>query len=427
MGEVQGKKSRFYKAYLIVIAMLGWSMASLNFNILTSTLPAIRSSLHFSVAQSGILTTIIYAGMLFVSLLFGPLIDRYGRKLTFQLTLLVSAIFTGTTSIVANFGEFAATRFIADGGAFAELPTGLTIVSEEVDKRYRGLLYGFVQGGWQIGLFMSAGLYLLIGPTYGWRPVYLVGVIPLVIILIARLFVKESDRFTDMKEAESNKNYTPKYKINLKEAKQSEFRQMFSRDTIKKGKFPAFSYLLETIGLIPIGVLISLVFSGYLLMTDFQIASILTISAAIAYFAYPLSGWIGDVIGRKFGVLLGIGLQTIMAIIFILFAIPGNYTVVLALYIPMNFATGMYAGNGFIWGAESFPTRVRGTGTAFVMSMVSLGYILGSLLFTVFFTVTSSYIDTWWILAVGVSAVCFVFTIFGHNVKRTQELEDVAT
>ncbi|MEM3808306.1 MAG: MFS transporter [Candidatus Micrarchaeaceae archaeon] len=429
MGSPHGiekQKSTFYRVYLIVVAMLGWGMASMNFNILTSTLPAIRASLHFSVADAGLLTTIIYIGMFLVSLGFGPLIDRFGRKLTFQVTLLISSIFTGLTSITTSFGTFALTRFVADGGSFAELPTGLTIVSEEVPKKYRGLLYGFVQGGWQVGLFLSSALYLLLGPRFGWRPVYLIGAIPLVVIIIARLFVKETDRFSDLQKAEKDPNYVPQYRANLSAAKENSFKQVFSRDVMRTGKWPIISYFTETLGFIPIGVLISLFFSGYFKLGYFQIATILTISAAIAYFAYPLSGWIGDVIGRKYGLTLAIALQTIMAILFIKLAVPGNYLSVLSLYIPLNFATGMYAGNGFIYAAESYPTRVRGTGTALVMAMIAVGYAIGSAVFTVLFTLTSgNYVLTWLISAVGFSLLSTVLTALGHNVVRTQELEDI--
>lgn len=417
--------SAFYKVYLIVVAMFGWGMASMNFNILTATLPAIRSSLHFSVAQAGILTSIIYAGMFIVSLIFGPIIDKLGRKLAFQVTLLVSAVFTGLTSLSFSFGFFATTRFIADGGSFAELPSGLTIVSEEVTKRYRGLLYGFVQGGWQIGLFLASGLYLLIGPEYGWRPVYLIGIIPLVVILIARLFIKESPRYEDLKNAVGNKDYKPEYKTDVTEARKFSYRQLFSKKTMKTGAWPVASYFVETLGFIPMGVLISLFFSGYFKMSDFQIASILTISAAIAYFAYPLSGWIGDVIGRKYGLILGLVLEVVFALTLIYIAKPGVYNSVLLWYILLNFATGMYAGNGFIYGAESYPTRVRGTGTAFLMAMVALGYLVGSLLFTLVYSVTVNYVTTWWITAIGLTLACLIITSFAPNVKRTQELEDI--
>jgi len=418
--------STFYKIYLIIVAMFGWGMASMNFNILTATLPAIRTSLHFSVAQAGILTSIIYAGMFLVSLLFGPIIDKLGRKLAFQVTLLVSAVFTGLTSLSTSFGFFATTRFVADGGSFAELPSGLTIVSEEVTKRYRGLLYGFVQGGWQIGLFMASGLYLLIGPTYGWRPVYLIGIIPLVVIILARLFIKESPRYEDLKNVIDNKNYTPEHKIDVKEAKKFSYKQLFSKKTMKTGAWPVASYFVETLGFIPMGVLISLFFSGYFHMSDIQIASILTISAAIAYFAYPFSGWIGDVIGRKYGLILGLVLEVIFAITLIYLAKPGVYNSVLLWYILLNFATGMYAGNGFIYGAESYPTRVRGTGTAFLMAMVALGYLVGSLLFTLVYSATVNYVTTWWITAIGLTLVSIVITVFAPNVKRTQELEDIS-
>lgn len=50
-------KDKRYIAYLIVIALLGWSMASYDSNLLTLTLPAIAKDLNLSSTRSGSLNS----------------------------------------------------------------------------------------------------------------------------------------------------------------------------------------------------------------------------------------------------------------------------------------------------------------------------------------------------------------------------------
>ena len=58
-----------------------------------------------------------------------------------------------------------------------------TIVNEQVAAMRRGLLYSIVQGGWPLGVFLAAGVYqLFIG--YGWRFVFLLGIIPLLAVIV---------------------------------------------------------------------------------------------------------------------------------------------------------------------------------------------------------------------------------------------------
>ena len=88
---------------------------------------------------------------------------------------------------------------MASGFAQAELAISITIVNEQVPARHRGLLYSLVQGGWPLGVFLASGVYLLFGDR-GWRFVFLLGVLPIVMVIVGRMFVRESDRFLHLRK-----------------------------------------------------------------------------------------------------------------------------------------------------------------------------------------------------------------------------------
>ncbi|QGN32448.1 SDR family oxidoreductase [Microlunatus sp. Gsoil 973] len=192
------ERDRGYTVYLIVIAVLGWSLASYDSNILTLTMPDIASEFRLSSGILGVLGFIVYGAEFILALFVGWGMDRRGRKWMWMFCLLLAALFTGLTFFVQSFWQLAVVRALASGFAQAELAVSITLVNEQVPSRRRGLLYSIVQGGWPIGVFLVSGLYLLVG-GWGWRTVYLFGVIPLILVAVGRLWIKESERFLHLR------------------------------------------------------------------------------------------------------------------------------------------------------------------------------------------------------------------------------------
>jgi MFS family permease len=189
-----------YEIFLAVVAFLGWTLVAMDLNIFSTTLPQILTSFNIPTSYSGFITSAVFAGMAVLQFLLSPLIEYLGRKLMFNLTLLGTAIFTGLTIFASNVFALIGVRIAADGFSYSEFPAGLTIVQEGVPGSKRGAVYGFVQAGFPVGFFLAAVATSAIVPVYGWRAVYLVGVLPAVVVMIARSWVKEPDRYKVFKE-----------------------------------------------------------------------------------------------------------------------------------------------------------------------------------------------------------------------------------
>jgi len=75
----------------------------------------------------------------------------------------------------------------------------ITIVNEEIPARRRGMLYAIVQAGWPLGVLLASAVYLLfIGE--GWRFVFLLGIMPMILVIVGRFYIRESDRFRHLEE-----------------------------------------------------------------------------------------------------------------------------------------------------------------------------------------------------------------------------------
>jgi len=424
-NRVSANKSKRYLIYLVVIAFFGWAMASFNFNLLTETLPLMQKSLHFGNVLAGLISGIVYLGMFTMVLIYGPLIDRLGRKLMFQIVLVISAIFTGFTSLVTNFFQLVGLRFVADGSAFGELPTGLTLVTEESPSNLRGTLYGFVQGGWPIGVFIGSALYLALVSKIGWRGLYVVGVLPLVIVIIGRIWIKESERFTDMRDALKQKK-EPKYKVDLEKAKEFTYKQLFGRDLIRQTLAVNLAWMLYTFSFVTTNVVIAVIFVSYYGLTATQAVTILLVASGIGFFAYPIAGWYGQKIGRREAWILSAVAMPVLALIFYFVAKPGNFDSIMYSYIPLYFfSNGTFAAPGFMYISESFPTRARGSATAFSMALIALSYAIGGFIFSGVLSATQNIHLTWLIIAVVIPFGSLAI-LAGKRIRPNAELESIS-
>lgn len=130
-------------------------------------------------------------GMLLGGFLWGIIGDKYGRlKVLFGSIILYSS-FTLLNAFVDTTHQYAACRFLAGLGLAGELGAGITLVSEQMKKEYRGLGPAILAGFGVLGAIVA----VIIGKNYDWKTVYLVGGILGFMLLFLRIGVVESGLF----------------------------------------------------------------------------------------------------------------------------------------------------------------------------------------------------------------------------------------
>ncbi len=424
--------SRYYATYLIIIALAGWALASYDFNLLVLTFPNIAADLHLSASLVGLLGFIIYAAMFIITLLVGYGMDTKGRKWMWMFSLTAAAIFTGLTFFVQTYWQLALVRALASGFANSELAISVTLVNEQVPSKNRGLLYSIVQGGWPLGVFLASGVYLLfIG--YGWRTVFLFGLIPLIVVIIGRFWIKESERYLHLKAVRSAaiagdqmkvNQLLEQYNVDVEEAKKITVKQVFATRGYVRRQLSLLTmvWLFYSTSWVATNVYITYWLTSYNGWTDSQAATLLLVCGGIGYFFYILGGILGERWGRR-EVLIVTGILT--GPLNLLFLLLHNSALVAIVYFFIYQATnGTWSGAGYAYWAESFPTRVRGTAVGWLGAMFTAGLIIGTLLWTVLISITTPTM-TWIIIAVvlgfGESTALLLRKIPPH-----QELEQIA-
>ena len=188
------------------MAWLGWVFDSMDATIYAIVLhPALHDLLHTGPAGSpvtdaaigeygGIIFSIFLIGWAIGGVLFGVVADYVGRTKTLIATILIYAIFTGLAALSETWWHLALYRFLTALGVGGEWAAGAAIVAEVWPEEKRAKAAGILQSAWAVGFFLAAAFNLLLR-GYGWRVLFLVGVLPALVALLVRLWVKEPERW----------------------------------------------------------------------------------------------------------------------------------------------------------------------------------------------------------------------------------------
>ncbi|GAC1364998.1 MAG: hypothetical protein NVSMB32_08120 [Actinomycetota bacterium] len=128
--------------------------------------------------------------------------DRIGRRRLLLITVTGYTVMTALTAAAPNLAWYTTAQFLAQVFLGAEWAAAVTMVVEEYPQARRGRALGVLTsmgtfGGISVGLLGFAGF---MGNPIGWRAFYLVGLIPLVVVAIARRGLRETQRYEAVRQ-----------------------------------------------------------------------------------------------------------------------------------------------------------------------------------------------------------------------------------
>jgi MFS family permease len=167
--------------------------------------PATKSAIAY---WNGAITSTLLVCWALGGFVCGWVADRIGRKRALFLTIAIYALGTGACAFVTNIGQLILCRAFAALGIGGEWAIGAALVAEVVPENRRVQAGVIMQTGSPLGVILAglvnyqiAGVWLAAEPQTAWRYVFLAGLLPVVLAVCVRLFLRESDRWEASRES----------------------------------------------------------------------------------------------------------------------------------------------------------------------------------------------------------------------------------
>lgn len=169
---------------------------------LAQLLPTLRRDMSLDDWQTGLLVAFTNLGTVVAYLLVRQA-DRVGRKPVLSLTIAGYTLCSFASGLVSSVWLFGALQFLARVFLIGEWAVSQIYAAEEFPAARRGHVIGVINAWGALGAVVCAGVVpLLERSPLGWRTVYFVGTVPLVLLAIARRTLRETARFESLPAAE---------------------------------------------------------------------------------------------------------------------------------------------------------------------------------------------------------------------------------
>jgi MFS family permease len=205
-----------YQWLVLFIAWLGWVFDAMDATIYAIVLhPALHDLLQSSGQPvtseqigwyGGIIFSVFLIGWALGGIFFGVIADYIGRTKTLIATILIYAVFTGLAALSQDWWQLAIYRFLTALGIGGEWAAGAALVAETWPEEKRAKAAGILQSAWAAGFFLAASFNLLL-KGYGWRMLFVIGILPAFVSLLVRWHVKEPDRWVRAHQQDHKTNF----------------------------------------------------------------------------------------------------------------------------------------------------------------------------------------------------------------------------
>lgn len=182
-------------------AMLGFMLDAMDVLLYSFALQSIRAEFGLTNEQAGLVFTYTLVASAFGGIASGLLADRIGRQKTLIFTILLYSVASGGSATAGSLGELLFWRSLVGLGLGAEWSAGAVLVAEYWPSEKRARAISLMQSGWAIGYILAAIVAATVLPSYGWRAMFWIGVLPALLTVWIRRNVPEPPVWTNRTEA----------------------------------------------------------------------------------------------------------------------------------------------------------------------------------------------------------------------------------
>jgi len=179
----------------LLLVSLGLFFENYDLGLVNAALPQIADGLGMAAEDTGYYLSLIRLGGVGAFLLI-PLADRIGRRRTFLLCLAGMSLGTFASALSQTPLQFAVCQMASRAFLLTAAALAVVILAEELPAEQRGGGIGLLSILGGIGFGLGAVLYAAIDwLPYGWRTLYAIGLLPVLLLPVLRRSLRETRRF----------------------------------------------------------------------------------------------------------------------------------------------------------------------------------------------------------------------------------------
>lgn len=153
--------------------------------------PEIKATFHLSTAAFGGVIALNFLVLIVLGVVVGWLGDRFNRVRIVRLGLLlagIGSVFTGLAPVVAALILF---RVLNGAGVVVSGPVHRSLIADYYPPERRGSLFAVHEGAERASGLVGPLLAAAIGALFGWRAVFLVFAVPIAVLLVISVRLRE--------------------------------------------------------------------------------------------------------------------------------------------------------------------------------------------------------------------------------------------
>jgi putative MFS transporter len=360
-------------------------------------MPQLVSEWRLTPAEVGMIISAGYVGQLFGAVLFGSLAERIGRLKTLLITIVLFVSMDISCLFAWSGASMMAFRFLQGVGTGGEVPVASAYVNEFIGAEKRGRFFLLYEVIFPIGLMFAGMVGFFLVPIYGWKAMFIVGLIPSMLTIPLRWFMPESPRWLASKGRVAEANAVLKLleesatrrgvvlrepmvrPLDSKVAACSDWRELFNG-----------IYLKRTLTIWGLWVCVYMINNGLVawLPTLYKQVFHLPLQTSLAY------GWMTSGVGVAASIVCALSIDKVgrkpwYSTAFLVATAPllllawlgaASAIEVLILATAAYAVLQTIAFSLYLYSAELYPTRLRAVGTGFGSAWLRAGSSIGPML-----------------------------------------------
>jgi MFS transporter, SHS family, lactate transporter len=349
--------------FAYMAAWLGWTLDAFDFTIFLLIMLPI--SQEFGVPLTAV--TAVFTITLWLRLVgataAGWMADRMGRKTPLMISILWYSICNFIAGFSPSFAFLFFWRALLGIGMGAEWPAGAALAMESWPARSRGFMSGILQGSWGLGFALSALAYGFLYDYIGWRGLLILGVLPALVTVWIRFYVKEPEVWAE------NKRQQTEMQTHVHLPLLAIFKRKYLFNTLTACWWMASAFCVYY----SIWALFSTYLQKELQWTPLMVATPLFWANIVVFAGSALWGWFADRFGRRPAIIVPAVIAIFITPMYLWTTLP---LMIIAGFILQGIFGGSIYGQNPSYLSERFPTEVRATASGFVYHQ---GAIFGGL------------------------------------------------